>query len=195
MSLEAQRKALVIVDMQVDFVTGSLASKESQAIVPAVTAHIKKFKEKNPNGMLLFTLDTHDENYLMTQEGKNLPVKHCIKGTEGWKLIPELNKYSLTGNTSTESVDGYLYEKPAFGSIELTGDIASMQNHLLSVELIGVCTDICVISNALLIKANCPELPISINADCCAGTTPERHRAAIEAMKSCQIHIQGGNIC
>lgn len=189
-----KRKVLVVVDMQVDFVTGTLGSKEAQAIVPQVKRKIEEFKGSNPTGMLLFTKDTHGENYLMTQEGRNLPVKHCIKGSEGWNLIPELRDYSLSDNTNETSVDGYIYEKRTFGSLELAGDIATMQSHLASVELIGVCTDICVISNALLIKASCPELPITVDKSCCAGVTPIKHNAALETMRSCQIQITGDEI-
>lgn len=191
---EEKRNVLVVVDMQVDFVTGALGSKEAQNIIPEIKFRIEKFKKENPEGMLLFTMDTHDKNYLQTQEGRNLPIKHCIKGTPGWELIPELQDYSLSNNPNITAVDGYVYEKTTFGSLDLAGDIATMQNHLASVELVGVCTDICVISNALLIKANCPELPVSVNGSCCAGVTPSKHLAALEAMRSCQINIVGGEL-
>lgn len=195
MTAEEKRKVLIIIDMQVDFVTGVLGTKESRSIIPKVITRIEKFKEENPSGILLFTMDTHDENYLTTQEGKHLPIKHCIKGTDGWELIPELRTYSLSDNPNVTTVDGCIYKKSAFGSLELVGDITTMKQHLSSIELIGVCTDICVVSNALLIKSHCPELQIQVNESCCAGVTPEKHMAAIETMRSCQIQIIGGQIC
>lgn len=175
-------KTLIVIDMQNDFVTGVLGTHEAQAIVPNV---VKKIKEARENGTkVLFTKDTHYNDYLNSQEGKNLPVPHCIKGTKGHDLIPELRPYELPRA---------VYEKETFGSFVLAYDLEvdyGMED-LGEIELCGVCTDICVISNALLIKARCPEVRIKVDASCCAGVTPEKHRSALEVMKSCQIEVTG----
>ena len=163
-------KVLVVVDMQNDFIDGALGTKEAEAIVPFVADKIRNF-----DGMVLSTRDTHFENYLETQEGKNLPVKHCIKGTDGWQIVPGLE----TGNC--EYID-----KPTFGWLNWNGFDEKDE-----LELIGVCTDICVVSNALILKAKYPEAAISVDASCCAGVTPEKHKAALETMKSCQIDVCG----
>ena len=163
-------KVLVVVDMQNDFIDGALGTKEAEAIVPFVADKIRNF-----DGMVLSTRDTHFENYLETQEGKNLPVKHCIKGTDGWQIVPGLE----TGNC--EYID-----KPTFGWMNWNG-----LDEKDELELIGVCTDICVVSNALILKAKYPEAAISVDASCCAGVTPEKHKAALETMKSCQIDVCG----
>ena len=162
---------LIIVDMQNDFIDGALGTKEAKAIVPDVVKKIKDF-----DGEIIYTRDTHEENYLDTQEGRNLPVAHCIKGTPGWELDKALQGY-----------EGKCFEKPTFGSKELAEWAASQEFE--SVELIGLCTDICVISNALLLKAYMPEMPVSVDASCCAGVTPASHNNALEAMKMCQIAI------
>ena len=164
---------LIVVDMQNDFIDGALGSAEAVAILPHVKAKIENF-----NGQILFTRDTHEENYLTTQEGRNLPVEHCIKGTDGWQIHPELELLR-----KTEAID-----KPTFGSIALVHLLQRAQE-LESVELIGLCTDICVISNAMLIKAAFPELPGTVDAKCCAGVTPESHKNALDAMKMCQIKV------
>lgn len=171
---------LIVVDMQNDFVTGPLGSPAAAAIVPAVVQKINSF-----SGTVLFTKDTHGADYSETQEGKNLPVSHCIKGTDGWELIPELA--SLTASKEGTPV----FEKGSFGSPELALWLlaAHKQNPISSITLIGVCTDICVVSNALLIKAFLPEVPIRVDASCCAGVTKEKHEAALETMRSCQINI------
>ncbi len=168
-------KALVIVDMQNDFVTGALGSEDAKAIVGNVREEILKAKENGD--MLIFTKDTHGENYMNTQEGSNLPVVHCVKGTDGHKIIPELA--DLTD-------DAIIIEKPTFGSKEL-GEFIEAHNEIESVELIGVCTDICVVSNALLIKAFRTELPVSVKENCCAGTSKDNHNAAIATMRCCQV--------
>ena len=170
-------KVLVVVDMQNDFVEGALGTKEACAIVPDVVKMIEGF-----DGKIVATRDTHMENYMDTQEGKFLPVVHCVKGTPGWELVPPIKELCEAG--------GYRqYEKPTFGSVELARDLKEQYDagKLSSVELIGVCTDICVISNALLIKAFMPELPVSVDPACCAGVTKEKHEAALETMRSCQI--------
>lgn len=168
---------LIVVDMQNDFIDGALGSPEAQAIVPNVLQKIKSFE-----GRVLFTRDTHHENYMDTQEGHKLPVPHCIEGTYGWEIRKELE----------ELRKDIAIDKPTFGSENL-GRYLKEQNELQpirSLTLIGLCTDICVISNAMLIKAFLPELPISVDASCCAGVTPRSHRTALEAMKMCQIKIE-----
>lgn len=170
------KKLLIVVDMQTDFVTGALGTKEAQAIVPMVAEKIKKAKEDGTD--VIFTLDTHEENYLDTQEGKQLPVPHCIKNTEGWMLVPQLR--SLAGGCMS-------VEKPTFGSTRLAHIVGKAGYD--EIELIGLCTDICVISNAMILKASVPETPISVDASCCAGVTPESHANALAAMKMCQITI------
>ena len=170
------KKLLIVVDMQTDFVTGALGTKEAQAIVPMVAEKIKKAKEDGTD--VIFTLDTHEENYLDTQEGKQLPVPHCIKNTEGWMLVPQLRP--LAGGCMS-------VEKPTFGSTRLAHIVGRAGYD--EIELIGLCTDICVISNAMILKASVPETPISVDASCCAGVTPESHANALAAMKMCQITI------
>lgn len=167
---------LIVVDMQNDFIDGALGTPEAEAIVDKVAAKIRGF-----DGEVLFTRDTHPENYLDTQEGKKLPVVHCVRGSEGWQIRRELR----------EIRDARVIDKPSFGSTEL-GAILSEENlrhGIGSITLIGLCTDICVISNALLLKAFLPEVEIRVDAACCAGVTPESHENALRAMKSCQIEI------
>ena len=172
------KKFLIVVDMQKDFVDGSLGTREAVAILPAVTRRIREF-----DGQIIVTFDTHGENYLKSAEGKKLPVAHCIRGTEGWKLNGEVQK-------ALEGREYIPLEKPTFGSVKLPQLIASLAGEEdFSVELIGLCTDICVVSNALLLKANFYEKEISVRADCCAGVTPESHEAALTTMKMCQINI------
>lgn len=166
-------KILVVVDMQKDFVDGALGSAEAAAIVPAVKALIEDF-----DGEVYFTRDTHFENYMSTEEGKHLPVPHCIKDTEGWQILPELDALRRT-----EAID-----KLTFGSKELIALLAEKQG-IESITLCGLCTDICVISNALLLKAYYPEIPLYVVADACAGVTPESHQNALNAMKMCQVEI------
>lgn len=169
---------LLVIDMQNDFIDGALGTEEAQAIVPAVLKRVREFE-----GDILYTRDTHFETYLETQEGKNLPVPHCIKGTPGWELQPELKKLS-------EAMDSPILDKLTFGSRELPGFLEERYPEgLASVELIGLCTDICVISNAMLLKAFFPELPVSVTASCCAGVTPQSHENALNAMKMCQITV------
>lgn len=166
-------KILVVVDMQNDFIDGALGTAEAQAIVPYVKQVIENF-----DGKVYFTRDTHFENYMETQEGKNLPVPHCIKGTDGWQICPELDALR-----KTEAID-----KLTFGSKELVAVLAA-EEKLESVTFVGLCTDICVISNAMVVKAFYPELPLAVDAKACAGVTPESHKRALEAMKVCQIKV------
>ena len=172
------RKILIIVDMQNDFVSGTLGTAQAEAVVPAVTGKANGF-----SGEILFTRDTHDTEYLQSQEGRNLPVQHCIKGTGGWQIIPELQ--TIAGKSK-------VFDKPAFGSTELM-DFLYTENAKTKIDeitLVGLCTDICVISNAMLLKARLPESIVKIDAACCAGVTPERHQTALEAMRACQIEIE-----
>lgn len=169
-------KLLVVVDMQNDFVSGALGTKEAVDIVPHVVGKVEE--AVNAGTTLVFTQDTHGANYLATQEGKNLPVPHCIKGTEGWAIIPQLQEYTV-GRTCLE--------KPTFGSIDLAQWAA--QGAYDEIELVGLCTDICVISNAMLLKAALPEAKLSVDSACCAGVTPASHNNALEAMKMCQITV------
>ncbi|MBO4493326.1 MAG: cysteine hydrolase [Ruminococcus sp.] len=172
------KKVLVVVDMQKDFVDGVLGSKEACAIIPVAAKKIAGFE-----GEIFVTYDTHFDDYIDTAEGKKLPVPHCIKGTEGWQLNRDIAD-ALKGKKYTP------VEKYTFGSVKLPELIkASAGTDNLSIELIGLCTDICVVSNALLLKANFPEAVIAVDVACCAGVTPEKHDAAIETMKSCQIDI------
>lgn len=166
-------------DMQKDFINGALGTKEAQAIVPAV---IKKIKDHD--GPVIFTFDTHKEGYLDTREGMNLPVEHCIMGSEGWALDDEIEKLRL-------ELDTLAFSKPTFGSKELAEHLynENKKEEIDEIELIGLCTDICVISNALLIKAYLPETKIVVDSACCAGVTPESHNNALEAMKMCHIEI------
>jgi len=169
------KKILIVVDMQNDFIDGALGTAEAVAIVPKVAEKIKNF-----DGTVIYTRDTHEENYMETQEGRNLPVPHCIRGTEGWQIRTELQQ------AGAEVVD-----KPTFGSRALAEKLVDMNREeaIDSITLIGLCTDICVISNAFVIKAFLPETPIIVDAACCAGVTPESHERALEAMKVCQIAV------
>lgn len=170
---------LIVVDMQNDFVDGALGSEEAVAIVPQVVKKIESF-----DGEIFATFDTHLENYLQTAEGKKLPVPHCIKGTEGWQLNKEV--------AAALDQNGYTaVEKTTFGSVALPSLLAqSAAGEPFDIELIGLCTDICVVSNALLLKAIYQETPIAVDAACCAGVTPEKHEAALETMRSCQIDVK-----
>ena len=172
------RKILVVVDMQNDFIDGALGTAEAEGIVENVKARIREYDQAD----IFVTMDTHSPDYLSTQEGRNLPVEHCIRGTDGWQIrsdIAELLK------------DAAVYEKPTFGSLRLAEDLQAIsQTEKIEVEMIGLCTDICVVSNALLLKAAMPEVEISVDAACCAGVSPEKHEAALETMRSCQIAVK-----
>ncbi|MCL2670891.1 MAG: cysteine hydrolase [Clostridiales bacterium] len=168
------KKLLIVVDMQNDFITGSLGSAQAQAILPAVQAKIAAYKQSG--GGVLFTRDTHDDNYLSSQEGRCLPVPHCIAGTEGHAIAVGLD------TTGCE-----LFDKPNFGSLELAAQVAA--NGYDEIELCGLCTDICVVSNALILKARLPETKIRVDAACCAGVTEESHRAALLTMEFCQVEV------
>ena len=175
---------LIVVDMQRDFVSGALGSEQARAIVPAVCARIRQASAEGTQ--VIFTLDTHGEDYLSTREGRLLPVPHCVKGTPGWQLVPELS--------AERTPDMALIEKPTFGSTALA-HLAARQAAApggagMVIELCGVCTDICVVSNALLLKAALPEAELVVDSRLCAGVTPDKHAAALETMRSCQIDVR-----
>lgn len=172
------QEILVVVDMQNDFVTGPLGTPEARTILPKVAEKVKNFP-----GRVLFTRDTHEENYLESREGKVLPVPHCIRGSRGWEICPELEALR-----KEEPID-----KPTFGSTGLGEVLRAADQYgekIGKITLVGVCTDICVISNALLLRAFLPEAEIAVDAACCAGVTPESHQTALRAMKACQITIE-----
>ena len=171
------KQILIVVDMQKDFIDGSLGTPEAVAILPKVAEKILNFE-----GEVIYTRDTHPADYMNTLEGKNLPVPHCIRDTEGWQIAPEL----------TAILNGSIIDKPTFGSVEL-GKMLVAANEAELIEritLVGLCTDICVLSNALLVKAHLPEVEVVVDASCCAGVTPESHNTALAAMKMCQIVVE-----
>lgn len=173
------KNLLLVIDMQNDFIDGALGTKEAVSIVPNVVKRVQEFE-----GDVLYTRDTHLENYLETQEGRNLPVPHCIRGTHGWELHPDIKALRDANNSP-------VLDKLTFGAKDLPAYLgARYPGGLASVELVGLCTDICVISNAMLLKAFFPELPVSVTASCCAGVTPESHENALNAMKICQITVR-----
>lgn len=166
-------KYLIVVDMQNDFIDGALGTAEAVSIVPYVKSVIENF-----DGKVIFTRDTHFENYMETQEGKNLPVPHCIKGTDGWQIRAELDALR-----KTEAID-----KVTFGSKDLV-QILKNEGDIESITFAGLCTDICVISNVMLVKAFYPEIPLIVDAKACAGVTPESHKNSLNAMKMCQVKV------
>lgn len=183
-----KKKVLIVIDVQNDFVTGSLGTPEAQAIIPNVKEKFDKYK--NNNDYVIFTKDTHDSDYLDTAEGKKLP-EHCMHGTHGWEIVDEINYKGFKNFNnfmvcckSTFGFDDWDWEE--------TFDIAD-DSSLLDIEIIGICTDICVITNALLIKTYYPEAKITVDASCCAGSTPEKHEAALDVMESCQINVINRN--
>lgn len=171
-------KCIVIVDMQNDFIDGALGTKEAQEMLPKLVEKLGNVQDAD----LIFTQDTHHKDYLSTQEGKNLPVEHCIEGEKGWEICSALQPYLDKAKA--------VIKKPAFGSMELP----SLVKEYDEVELVGLCTDICVISNAMILKAASPEQKIAVDASCCAGVTPESHEGALKAMKMCQIEIRNSSI-
>ena len=171
------RKILIVVDMQNDFIDGALGTAEAEAIVDNVVAKIGSYDSKD----IFATLDTHEPNYLETMEGKNLPVEHCIRGTEGWKLNDKI---------AAALGDAKVIEKPTFGSTQLAQIITDIsKKEEIEIELCGLCTDICVVSNALLLKANMPEVKFTVDPTCCAGVTPDSHNEALDTMKMCHIQV------
>ena len=177
-------KVLVVVDMQKDFVDGALGSPEAQAIVPNVAAKVKEYTEME-NGLVVYTRDTHFADYADTREGRYLPVPHCIFETEGWEIVPEvLNDQEAVVILNKETF-GYSAIAEEIGYI-VSGELSQ---EIDSIEVCGLCTDICVVSNALILKANFPDIPFVVDSACCAGVTPEKHEAALEVMRSCQIDV------
>lgn len=172
------RKILLVIDMQNDFIDGSLGTKEAQGVVDKVAAKCRAYKKED----IFLTRDTHQDNYLETAEGRGLPVPHCIEGTKGWEICDAV-KAVTKGAT--------VINKPTFGSVVLAEKLQKIAKaEEIAIEITGLCTDICVVSNALLIKACLPEIPLFVDASCCAGVTPESHMAALTTLKMCQINIQ-----
>lgn len=168
-------KVLAIIDMQKDFIDGALGTKEAAAIVPKVAARLAQARVDGET--VVFTRDTHHADYLLTQEGQKLPVPHCLEGTDGWQI-----------DAALAVEDAPIFDKPGFGSPALIEYLRSLPA-LDGVEFIGLCTDICVITNAMMTKGALPEVPLSVRADCCAGVTPQSHETALQAMRMCQISI------
>lgn len=168
------RKVLVVIDMQNDFIDGALGTKEAQVMLPRLVEKLER-----EEALLVFTQDTHGADYLETQEGKNLPVPHCIKPEKGWEIAPSLKPFVEKAAA--------VVEKPTFGSLELPKVIAGLEPD--AIELVGLCTDICVIANAMILKAAFSEVPVSVDASCCAGVTPQSHENALQAMKMCQVVV------
>ena len=168
-------KVLAIIDMQKDFIDGALGTKEAVAIVPKAAARLAQARADGET--VVFTRDTHHADYLLTQEGRKLPVPHCLEGTDGWQI-----------DAALAVEDATIFDKPGFGSPALIEYLRSLPA-LEGVEFIGLCTDICVITNAMMTKGALPEVPLSVRADCCAGVTPQSHETALQAMRMCQISI------
>ena len=166
------KKALIVIDMQTDFVNGTLANPDAEKIVSEIAAYIDNY-----DGIVIATRDTHGSDYLNTPEGKKLPVAHCIQNTDGWKIVPQIS-------AALERKNAYILDKPTFGYLGW-----GMLGEFDEVELVGTCTDICVVSNALILKAMHPQLNVKVNASLCAGTTPKNHAAALQVMRCCQIDI------
>ena len=195
------KKILVVVDMQNDFVDGALGTPEAQAIVPKVAHYIRTHVDKDT--VLIFTKDTHEANYMETQEGKHLPVAHCIKDTHGWELAPAIQEalYDVRGmyhpiDNCFHYMHDHIVTKPSFGSIDLQNllyvlddDDMEEPGDITEITLMGLCTGICVLSNAMLAKATLPEVPVRVVEECCACVTPDSHKTAIDAMRLCQIEI------
>ena len=177
------KKITIVIDMQNDFLTGSLANPDAVSIIPSVLDQIKN------SDYVMYTRDTHSENYLDTQEGKNLPVPHCIEGTQGWQIVDDLAPQNIT-----DIKMWHIVNKPTFGDVNIWMDmyfaeLVNWNGDGVEVTFCGTCTDICVVSNALIVKSLYPEIVVNVKADACAGLTPEKHKAALEVMSSCQINI------
>jgi nicotinamidase-related amidase len=172
-------KVLVVIDMQIDFISGGFRIPAAEALVEPILERIKQGQEP-PSELLLFTKDTHGTNYLQTAEGKKLPIVHGVKGTQGWELHPRIAPYALPQ---------YTFEKPTFGSILLMEFLKSRESEIIEIELAGLCTDICIISNALIIRAALPETKILLNPNLCTGTTPENHEKALSILQACHIDL------
>ena len=173
------KKLLIVIDMQNDFIDGALGTEEAIKILPRVIDKIKSH-----NGEIIYTRDTHSEEYLDTQEGKKLPISHCIKGSEGWELANDIGELAKASESK-------IFDKPTFGSLELANYVSNLykKGQIQEIELVGLCTDICVISNAMILKAAMPEVSIVVDGGCCAGVTPESHDNALKSMNMCQIQV------
>lgn len=185
------KKVLIIVDMQNDFIDGSLGTEEAMKIVPNVVRKIETYPDKK-NTVLLYTKDTHYEDYMNTLEGEKLPVPHCIENTEGWhinKLVSDAGNHSDFLEFDSDKISNRIICKNTFGSEDLYELLKIHEDEIEQVELVGLCTDICVLSNAIMARMALPNTRIVVDADCCAGVTPETHKAALTAMKSCQIDV------
>ena len=177
------KKITIVIDMQNDFLTGALANPDAVNIIPSVLEEIKKAD------YVMYTRDTHSKNYLETQEGKNLPVPHCIEGTHGWQVVDDLDPRNIT-----DIKMWHIVNKPTFGDVNIWmdmyfADLVNWNGEDVEVTFCGTCTDICVVSNAMIVKSLYPELVVNVKADACAGLTPEKHKAALDVMSSCQINI------
>ena len=177
------KKITIVIDMQNDFLTGALANPDAVNIIPSVLEEIKKAD------YVMYTRDTHSKNYLETQEGKNLPVPHCVEGTHGWQIVDELDPHSIA-----DIKMWHIVNKPTFGDVNIWmdmyfADLVNWNGEGVEVTFCGTCTDICVVSNAMIVKSLYPELVVNVKADACAGLTPEKHNAALDVMSSCQINI------
>lgn len=177
------KKITIVIDMQNDFLTGALANPDAVSIIPSVLEEIKKAD------YVMYTRDTHSDNYLKSQEGKNLPVPHCIEGTHGWQIVDELDPNSIA-----DIKMWHIVNKPTFGDVNIWmdmyfADLVNWNGEGVEVTFCGTCTDICVVSNAMIVKSLYPELVVNVKADACAGLTPEKHKAALDVMSSCQINI------
>ncbi|MCL2852174.1 MAG: cysteine hydrolase [Defluviitaleaceae bacterium] len=180
-------KVLIIVDMQKDFIDGALGTAEAAAIVDGVVRRVTK----SDGEMILFTQDTHHDDYLQTPEGKKLPVPHCIEGSDGWRIdqrIVDAWRNNTNTITASELCDN-TFTKPVFGSVRLVEFLSARRKEIDGIELLGLCTDICVVSNAIMLKNNLPEVAVSVNEACCAGVTPASHSEAINTMRMCHIDI------
>ena len=177
------KKITIVIDMQNDFLTGALANPDAVNIIPSVLEEIKKAD------YVMYTRDTHSKNYLETQEGKNLPVPHCIEGTHCWQIVDELDPHSIA-----DIKMWHIVNKPTFGDVNIWmdmyfADLVNWNGEGVEVTFCGTCTDICVVSNAMIVKSLYPEMVVNVKADACAGLTPEKHKAALDVMSSCQINI------
>lgn len=175
-----KKKVLLVIDMQNDFVTGALANPQAEEIIPAIAAKIRDYRQADLP--VYFTRDTHGSNYMETQEGRLLPVPHCIKETDGWQIVPELAAFSAEED---------VLDKPSFGCMDLPKWLSDkIGGEPAEIQLCGVCTDICVISNAIILKAAFPEAEVTVDGALCAGVTPESHDNALAAMGACQVIIK-----
>ena len=183
------KKITIVIDMQNDFLTGALANPDAVSIIPSILNEIKESE------CVVYTRDTHESNYFETQEGKNLPIQHCVKDTWGWEIVDKLNPQNLAVNNMMYGKLWCVVDKPSFGYVNIWNGLVGnfpdlvLNNEGVEVTFCGTCTDICVVSNALIVKSLYPEIVVNVKADACAGLTPEKHKAALEVMSSCQINI------